>query len=677
MDIHCGLRILSFGLNQQGKKLFTLLAIEWSFSEKEPVVNDTLVTLTLPTPLNLQSPDGYEILLIAVQTNFRVKRELSSTDVQTSNYSYITAELPVSNLSDKFTVGDSITYGRYVNRPLHPGDYTFYIGLKPVTEKVVDFTSSSYWQVEVAQSGEEYTKMLNTGGDTHKYGICQPSGASRDNYLQDEREKNLLISHNDKQAIDVRLSKSRDTIAARSGSEKIKMPNIMSIRHEDGSHVCQLPEDYIDFQVYEDIKDSGEDIAEIYTEIDAGAVSATNLYQFMENNQMTISQQFKELQSLEKNVVTLLRLKDEPDEERRNESYAHYVDATRLKGLNKDNTYIASRGPTPAANNDFLKMVWQEKPSAVIVVYNANDAKKTSSLSYCPKTLDSSVTFENVKVVLLAIEQKCRYVARTLKIYKEKETLNVRQFEFQAWGELSSAVEMNSFVEFVRKVRSLYSGHDGPILVHSSGGEEMSGLFIGLSILLEEAETTGKVNVMECTKRMRERRPQLIKTETEYSLLYEALTETVESETYVCKKQALKKKLKTEKSSILKEYQRLEKLLRSRSADQSNQHMEDSVTDSAAMLDGFYFLDSYRKKDQFIVGPVIEGRQYEEFWEMAISKSIQTIVMLDSQQQINGLLPKSGEPSLCSGKILIDRVNSRCNQMIDVIHLTVNRKFQY
>ena len=88
-------------------------------------------------------------MLIAVQTNSTVKRELSSADIETSNDSYIAAELPVSSLSDKFTVGDNNAYGEYVNIPLHTDNYTFYIGLKPVTEEVYDFTSSPNWQVEI------------------------------------------------------------------------------------------------------------------------------------------------------------------------------------------------------------------------------------------------------------------------------------------------------------------------------------------------------------------------------------------------------------------------------------------------------------------------------------------------------------------------------------------------
>ncbi|XP_067931917.1 receptor-type tyrosine-protein phosphatase epsilon-like [Watersipora subatra] len=440
--------------------------------------------------------------------------------------------------------------------------------------------------------------------------------------------------------------------------------------------ISQTSEVYEDIHIYDEIKTRDKGIPNVYEDLDAGeskqtrkqtcAVSATYFSEFKENNRATISQQFKDLKILEKNAVTIPRLTDEPNRKRKDESYAHYADATTLKGMNRGNTYIASRGPTQATSNDFLRMVWQKKPSAVISVYNSDDALKSSSLSYCPETLGSLRNFQKFKVILLAIEQKSRYVARTLQIYKEKETLTVRQFEFQTWDELSSAVEMNSFVEFVRRVASLYSGHGSPILVHSSGGEEMSGVFIGLSILLEEAATTGNVNVMECTKRMRERRPQLIKTETEYSLLYEALNEVIQSETYICKKKALKRKLETEKTSILNEYKKIEMV-----TDQQRQHTKDSWTDSAAILDGFYFLDSYRKRDQFIVGQAIEDHQSEAFWTIAISKNIQIIVILDSQQ-MSGFLPHSDETSVSFGKILVDRVNSKCNQMIEVINITVN-----
>ncbi|XP_067927967.1 receptor-type tyrosine-protein phosphatase kappa-like [Watersipora subatra] len=452
------------------------------------------------------------------------------------------------------------------------------------------------------------------------------------------------------------------------------MLNIEGVNHK--VNISQTSEVHEDIYLYDEIKTRDEDIPNVYEELDAReskhtrkqtcAISATYSSEFTENNRATISQQFKDLKSLGKNAVTLPRLTDEPNRKRKHESYARYADATMFKGMNRGNTYIACQGPTQAMSNDFLQMVWQEKHSAVITVYNPDDALKASYLSFCPETLGSSVNFQNFKVILLAIEQKPRYVARTLQIYKESETFTVRQFEFQPRDELSSVVEMNSFVEFVRTVRCLFSGHGSPIIVYSSGGEEMSGVFIGLSILLEEAETTGTVNVMEGVKGIRERRPQLIKTETEYSLLYEALMEAIESEGYVCKKKALKRKLEIGNTSILNEYKKIEMV-----TDQRRQHMEDSWTDSAAMLDGFYFLDVYRTRDQFIVGQAIEDHQSEAFWEMTISKNIQIIVILDSQQ-MSGFFPHSDETSVSFGKILVDRVNSRCNQMIEVINITVN-----
>ncbi|XP_067931929.1 receptor-type tyrosine-protein phosphatase delta-like [Watersipora subatra] len=1072
-------------------------AIEWSFSEQKPVVNDTLVTLTLPTQpptLNLQSPPGYESLLIAVQKKSRVKRELSSADIETTNDSYITAELPLSSLSNIFTIGDKNTYGSYLNRPLQFGNYTFYIGLKPVTEEVADFATSPYWQIEIVASpansfqnavliggtgggfaiilliavilvvlllrkrsrkgsekavgaqhtglemssanamrrsrhieeeaaepllhtnedknlyanvglgtpntppilvselhlivqqakednpdspfkdeysqighpkmacndgkktenakknrfkdimasdttrvkltiandsdtdyinanyiqtpfaveidtiaeelqmelvelqcdtilkqkyaelgipefytflsrerfprllsatarilamfgnqdvdedifielmehqlanlqpniisrtqtllirkqkelkrvphpspfiswgsdgtsvkaaliiddnnlcivdktssndgdsqvtaslelqlmpkgipqrtqqdaekakrvnkiwfksitattnSPEYNDMSNIEGVNHEVDISQTSEVYEDIHIYDEIKTRDEDLPNVYEELDVGESKqtrkqtcavsatyssaftenSRATISqqfkdlksleknaatpprltdepnrkrknesyvhyadatmlkgmnrgntyiacqATNSPEYIDMSNIEGVNHE--VDISQTSEVYEDIHIYDEIKTRDEDLPNVYEELDAGeskqtrkqtcAVSATYSSAFTENSRATISQQFKDLKSLEKNAATPLRLTDEPNRKKKNESYAHYADATMLKGMNRGNTYIACQGPTSATNNDFLRMVWQEKPCAVITVYNPDDALKSSYLSYCPETLSSSVNFQNFKVVLFAIEQKSRYVARTLQIYKEKENLTVRQFEFQAWDELSSAVEMNSFVEFVRRVTGLYSGHGSPILVHSSGGEEMSGVFIGLSILLEEADTTGTVNVIECVKEMRKRRSQLIKTETEYSLLYEALMEAIESEAYVCKKKALKRKLETEQTSILNEYKKIEMV-----TDQRRQHMEDSWADSAARLNGFYFLDSYRKRDQFIVGQAIEDHQSEAFWEMAISKNIQIIVILDSQQ-MSGFFPHSHETSVSFGKILIDR----------------------
>ncbi|KAF6029602.1 PTPRH [Bugula neritina] len=48
-----------------------------------------------------------------------------------------------------------------------------------------------------------------------------------------------------------------------------------------------------------------------------------------------------------------------------------YINATYLEGYYRDNHYIAAQGATQATVNDFWFMIWQEHPSAIIMVTQA------------------------------------------------------------------------------------------------------------------------------------------------------------------------------------------------------------------------------------------------------------------------------------------------------------------
>ncbi|XP_067932708.1 receptor-type tyrosine-protein phosphatase epsilon-like [Watersipora subatra] len=251
----------------------------------------------------------------------------------------------------------------------------------------------------------------------------------------------------------------------------------------------------------------------------------------------------------------------------------------------------------------------------------------------------------------------------------KKEALIVKQFEFQLSGGLSSPAEMSFFTELVRKVRVLHADDDYPLLVHCSQ-EAKTGLYIGLSILLEEASSRECVNVAKCVEKIRKKRPQLIRTEREYGILYEALDEALKIEAYLCKKESLKKKLETKMDIIAEEYQRIKKRLMKAESNESGLQTKDSLTHGLTGSAGFHILDGYARASQFIIGSALTEHQMEAFWKMVCSKNIKVIVMLEFQTA--GCIPDSDKTSITLDDIVIERTTSESNELIQLVELIVN-----
>ncbi|XP_067932562.1 receptor-type tyrosine-protein phosphatase epsilon-like [Watersipora subatra] len=292
-----------------------------------------------------------------------------------------------------------------------------------------------------------------------------------------------------------------------------------------------------------------------------------------------------------------------------------------------------------------------------------------SSVPYIPQTLGSTETCQHFKIVLLASNHKARYVMRTLKLYKNREARIVKQFEFQFSGDLSSPAEMSLFIDLARKVRTLHADDDCPLLVHCSQ-EAKIGLYIGLSVLLEEASSQECVNVAKCVEKIRKRRPQLIKTEREYRVLYETLNEALKSEAYVCKRESLKTKLETKMDIIAEEYQRIQKLLMKAESNEGGLRTKDSLTHGLTGPDGFHILDSYKRAGQFIIGSALKEHQVEAFWKMIWPEDIKVIAMLGSQT--TGCIPDADTKTITVGEILVERTSSESNELVQVVELKVN-----
>ena len=109
-------------------------------------------------------------------------------------------------------------------------------------------------------------------------------------------------------------------------------------------------------------------------------------------------------------------------------------------------------------------------------------------------------------------------------------TRTVRQFQYTEWPEQGipsgprAAEGLLDFVGQVHKTREQF-GVQGPVVVHCGAGVGRTGLWIGLSVLLERLRTEGAIDVWSTTRLLRTQRPQLLQTEELYAFVYAALVE--------------------------------------------------------------------------------------------------------------------------------------------------------
>ena len=109
-------------------------------------------------------------------------------------------------------------------------------------------------------------------------------------------------------------------------------------------------------------------------------------------------------------------------------------------------------------------------------------------------------------------------------------TRTVRQFQYTEWPEQGvpsgprAAEGLLDFVGQVHKTREQF-GVQGPVVVHCGAGVGRTGLWIGLSVLLERLRTEGAIDVWSAARLLRTQRPQLLQTEELYAFAYAALVD--------------------------------------------------------------------------------------------------------------------------------------------------------
>nr|XP_022311908.1 uncharacterized protein LOC111117113 isoform X3 [Crassostrea virginica] len=248
-----------------------------------------------------------------------------------------------------------------------------------------------------------------------------------------------------------------------------------------------------------------------YKRLPNGDVSRCQAAQLPENR---IKNRFKTTYPYDNSRVVL--------EERWKDSDEEYINANYIKDFKDEKRYLAAQGPMSKTSSDFWRMIWQEQVECIVMLTNLIEGGKNKCFKYWP---DKG---EHLKVGLCRISllQEIKYAFYTMRKLSIERTdtpmkRDIIQLHYTSWPDHGTPGELD-LVQFHRAVMKR-DKVGSPLLVHCSAGVGRTGTFIGYDALLKRGKETGRINVFEFVKKMREDRMTMIQTKEQYAFLHKAL----------------------------------------------------------------------------------------------------------------------------------------------------------
>ncbi|XP_052763705.1 receptor-type tyrosine-protein phosphatase mu-like isoform X2 [Mya arenaria] len=206
-----------------------------------------------------------------------------------------------------------------------------------------------------------------------------------------------------------------------------------------------------------------------------------------------------------------------------------YINASYIDGFGKRNAYIATLGPMAKQLGEFgqfWRMVWQQKVEKIVMLTNLVEGMKTKCEQYWPDYHQRQI-YGEIEVVCKVKELYADFIWRQFALSKNSEERNLHHLQFTSWPDKDIPDDVTSVIEFRQRVNALPSTFDGPVVVHCSAGVGRTGTYIALDILTKEGETKRVIDIPGCVLNMRQNRPNMIQTLSQYKYLHQALVNTL------------------------------------------------------------------------------------------------------------------------------------------------------
>ena len=220
-----------------------------------------------------------------------------------------------------------------------------------------------------------------------------------------------------------------------------------------------------------------------------------------------------------------------------------YVNANYVRGADGNpQAFIAAMGPLPGSVNNFWRMIWQEKPSSIVMITGLVEKGRTKCERYWPAVADGKtmLSFGEIRVVSTSSEIRPGYVKSTLKITGidsssgKRKSHTMLHFWYNTWPDhgvprkkenplhtddvLAMLEEVNSYASQQEKSKKLLT----PVLVHCSAGIGRTGTYIAIDHEIKMLESTGEATPLSIVASLREDRPAMVQHPMQFKFVHEA-----------------------------------------------------------------------------------------------------------------------------------------------------------
>ncbi|KAH7727925.1 Protein T27A3.5 [Aphelenchoides avenae] len=205
-------------------------------------------------------------------------------------------------------------------------------------------------------------------------------------------------------------------------------------------------------------------------------------------------------------------------------SCGDYIHANFIRSHGDEERFICTQGPLDTTIDDFWRLVWQEKCTAIVMLCDVVEGGKQKCAQYWPPDVGKSITTQSGFTIrsdeAQDLEKTDAQTLRktTLTLTLAAESMTVAHWHWQHWPDRGVPAAYLLALRLLVKIRN-----DRKVLVHCSAGIGRTGTVVGLEMadrVLKAGETLSMETVL---RELRACRHGSVQTDVQYVYMHRVI----------------------------------------------------------------------------------------------------------------------------------------------------------